>query len=162
MSLTVDSASPSRKSPRGIPVALIIAGVLAIVGIVIGWLMLRGGPQAAQAPVLTPAARSYVRAGYLQLSDVKMEAKENFARQMLVEITGRISNSGDRELKMVELTCVFHDPAGQVIMRERVPIVKAQTGLRPRETRDFRLPFDTIPQSWNQALPDLVIAQIAF
>jgi hypothetical protein len=34
--------------------------------------------------------------------------------------------------------------------------------LMPGETKEFRLPFDTLPESWNQALPDLVIAQIVF
>jgi hypothetical protein len=32
----------------------------------------------------------------------------------------------------------------------------------PGKTRPFRLAFDTVPESWNQALPVLVIAQIQF
>jgi hypothetical protein len=49
---------------------------------------------------------------------------------------------------------------GLVVLRERVPIVRST--IRPGETRTFRLPFEGIPQSWNQALPQLVIAHIAF
>jgi hypothetical protein len=50
-----------------------------------------------------------------------------------------------------------------MIHRERVPIVRA-TGkpLVPGETRDFRLPFDSLPDEWNQAVPQLVVAQIKF
>jgi hypothetical protein len=66
-------------------------------------------------------------------------------------------------LVSVELNCVFYDPYGQVVLRERVPIVRSrQGGLNPGETREFRLAFDTIPESWNQMLPQLVIAQITF
>jgi hypothetical protein len=50
-----------------------------------------------------------------------------------------------------------------VVLRDRVSIVKERLGgLKPGETKDFRLPFDTIPESWNQVLPELVIAEITF
>ena len=32
----------------------------------------------------------------------------------------------------------------------------------PGQTREFRLPFEGLPESWNQALPTLVIANISF
>jgi hypothetical protein len=92
-----------------------------------------------------------------------MKAHESFLKQSVVEITGDIGNAGDRPLKTVELNCVFYDPTGQVILRQRVPIVTAQMGgLRPGETKQFRLPFDTIPESWNNVMPQLVIAGISF
>jgi len=34
--------------------------------------------------------------------------------------------------------------------------------VKPGETKPFRLAFDNAPQGWNQAMPDLVIAQIQF
>jgi len=42
--------------------------------------------------------------------------------------------------------------------------VKRNSGepLQPGETRNFRLPFDAIPSTWNQVLPQLVIARIDF
>ena len=45
----------------------------------------------------------------------------------------------------------------------RVSIVSGRMGgLKPGETKTFRLPFDEIPESWNQALPQLVIAGVKF
>jgi hypothetical protein len=35
-------------------------------------------------------------------------------------------------------------------------------GLKPAETKAFRLPFDNIPQGWNNQMPQLVIAGIVF
>ena len=64
---------------------------------------------------------------------------------------------------MIEINCVFHDAYGQVVLRERVTVVGRRTGtLAPGNTKTFRLAFDTIPESWNQGMPELVIAQIVF
>jgi hypothetical protein len=63
----------------------------------------------------------------------------------------------------VILQCIFYDPYSQVIARELVPIVRARDGvLYPSETRAFRLAFDTLPETWNQTMPQLVIAEIRF
>ena len=80
-----------------------------------------------------------------------------------MEITGKIGNDGDRVLQLVEINCVFYDAYGQVVLRERVPIVSRKMGnLAPREIKSFRLAFDNVPESWNQAMPQLVIARIDF
>ena len=152
-----------RSSPGGIPAALAIVLGIAAIGLLVGWLLVRGGPRPKPAPVLSPEARAYIRAGSLKLSDVGMGAKESFARQTVVEITGKITNDGDRPIKLVDITCIFRDPAGRVVLRDPASIVNAKMGgLLPGETKEFRLAFDTIPGSWNQALPELVIAQILF
>ncbi len=117
------------------------------------------GPKEPAA--LTPEAKAYVK--NLALSGVEMKAAESFSGQQVVEIIGQIGNKGDRILKTVEVMCVFYDPSGQVVARERVTIVREKTGgLKPGETKPFRLPFDTLPASWNQAAPGLVIAAIIF
>jgi hypothetical protein len=110
---------------------------------------------------LTAEAKAYVK--NLKLGGVEMKATGSYMAGQLVEITGNITNNGDRELKQVELNCVFYDAYSQVVLRERVSIVRAKMGgLKPQETKTFRLPFDTIPQSWNQQLPQMVIAGILF
>jgi hypothetical protein len=49
------------------------------------------------------------------------------------------------------------------VKRERVTIVGAGGGtLGPGETKPFRLAFDDVPDTWNQVMPALVIAQIQF
>ncbi len=126
-----------------------------------GYLYVRYGMSKSEPAPLTAEAKAYSRK--LKLSDVEMKATQSYLGQEVVEIVGNIGNAGDREVKHVELTCIFHDPYGQLVRRLRVPIVKASTGgLKVGETKPFRLPFDDIPASWNQAMPQLVIAQIVF
>jgi len=134
---------------------------LVVAGAGIFWYLERSPVQAPAEPVLTPEAKAYTR--NLQLSEVQMKATDNALGQTLVEIVGQITNNGDRPLELVELNCVFYDPYGEVVHRERVAIVRARDGvMQPGETRRFRLPFDALPKSWNQVMPQLVIAQIVF
>jgi hypothetical protein len=162
MALRVN-ANAERRASGGLPTPLVITLVIAVIGVAAAFFLTRGGPRQEPAPVLTPEARAYVHAGYLNLTDVNMSAKQNFAEQTLVEVTGKITNTGNRMLKQIDLNCVFRDPSGRVVLRDRVSIVKESLGgLKPGETKDFRLPFDTIPESWNNVLPELVIAQITF
>lgn len=105
---------------------------------------------------LTPEGKAYVN--YLQLSDVTMHATESYSKQVVTEIEGKVTNTGNRTVDFANVACVFYDSIGQMVLREEVTIVKRE--LRPGETRSFRLPFDDIPESWNNRMPTMVIARI--
>lgn len=131
--------------------------VLVLVGGVLAWYVMHPRPPVNASP-LTPEAKAYVR--NLQLSEVTMKATDSYVNQTITEIEGKIANSGDRTVKVAEVFCIFYNSYGEMILRDRVPIVK--TPLKPGESREFRLPFDTIPSTWNNQMPQLVIARIEF
>lgn len=116
------------------------------------------------APQTEPAseeARAYVP--NLALSDVKMKATENFMNQQVVEIEGKIANRGDRSVDSIDVYCIFRDVNGREIYRQRSRIVQTKgSPFKSGEIRPFRLAFDELPEGWNQGMPTLVIAQIAF
>lgn len=143
-------------SPAGIVIAL---AAILILG-AFGWLTF--GPKPAEPPParLTQEAKDYLP--YLALSNVHMQAAESYVQSRLVEILGEVANKGTRNVKVVEVTCVFRDYANQEVARERAYIVRPTGALTPGQSRSFRLAFDTIPQTWNQVMPALVIAQIQF
>ena len=115
----------------------------------------------ANRTVLTEEAKQYLP--YLDLSDVQMEAKESFLGHTIVSIEGKISNLGERTVRVVEVTCVFRDPYLNELGRQAVVIVSPQGGvLNPGQTWPFRIAFDAVPQGWNQIMPNLYIAQIQF
>lgn len=110
---------------------------------------------------LTPEANAYVR--NLPLSDVTMKATGNYMKQTVVEIEGKITNAGPRPIDVVEIYCQFYDSYNQLVLRQRMAIVSPKMGgLKSGETKSFRLPFDELPQSWNQAMPQLRIAGVKF
>ncbi|MGA8026139.1 MAG: hypothetical protein WB992_03275 [Bryobacteraceae bacterium] len=144
------------------PVALLVVGAIVLAGVIAGLVYLnkpvsrRGGEEAASAE-----AKAYV--SNLQLSDVSMKASENFMQQQVVEIDGKIANRGPRPLESVEVYCLFYGVDGREIYREKMPIVQSKgSPLKPNEVRGFRLPFDSLPDGWNQAMPKMVIASIGF
>jgi hypothetical protein len=142
-------------------VAVYIVAALCLSGAAL-FLYLQHTPRlATKALPLSPEAKAYVSS--LRLSDVSMKATQNYALQTLVEIEGKIGNAGERPLEAVEIYCYFYNSYGEMVFRPRVAIVTPRMGgLKPGETKTFRLPFDEIPPSWNQTMPQMVIAGVRF
>ena len=160
--MAANKTAKETKEKVSIPPAAIVIGALVILGLAaFAWLDRAAQHGPPPPPGLSGEARAYVR--NLQLLDVEMKANESYLKQAIVEIVGKIGNNGDRVMQVVEINCVFYDPYGQVVLRERVPIVNRKMGtLAPGERKNFRLAFDNIPESWNQAMPQMVIANIVF
>ena len=115
-------------------------------------------PKQQAEPPLTAEGKGYIRS--LPLTDVGMKATESYAKQVLTEIEGNIKNTGDRTVNRVDVFCLFYDRYGHLVLRERASVVK--NTLKPGESRRFRLAFDDVPESWNNQMPALVIAQVIF
>jgi hypothetical protein len=157
------SSSSAAPNKRSIPVVPLLMAVLAVLALIGGVLYLnRPAPKATEVGA-SQEAKAYL--GSLGLSDVSMQASENLMNQKVVEVLGNISNNGPRELKSIDVYCLFYGVDGREIHRERLRIVGgagAPGSLKPGSTKSFRMPFDTLPDGWNQALPKMVIAQITF
>ena len=161
--MAADSSNTKTEPAKlSIPVPLVVGAIIVVLGLgAWGFLGYWERTHPPAPAVLTAEAKQYVHS--LQLSDVEMKATESYMKQKVVEITGKIANNGPRAINVIEINCVFRDAYGQVVLRERVAVVGPRTGtLAPADTKSFRLAFDAIPDSWNQSLPDLVIAQIIF
>lgn len=155
----IKDAKGAKISPASIVMGL---AALLIFGL-FGWLTFGPKPAPPPPPQLSAEGKQYLR--NLALSNVHMQAAESYVNARVVEILGDITNNGDRIVKLAEVTCVFQDYSGQEVARERAFVVGGTApggSLRPHATKGFRLPFDTIPESWNQAMPTLIIAQIQF
>jgi hypothetical protein len=160
--LPVNKTAPApRKTPQIPPLAIVLVLLVVLGGAGFVFLNHKAGQPPPPPPPLTQEARAYVH--HLKLSNVRMNAHISYLNQQVVEITGSVANNGDRKLALVEINCVFYDGYGQLVLRERVPVVSRKMGgLAPGETKQFRLPFDSIPESWNQVMPTMVIAQVQF
>jgi len=138
----------------------ILAAVLVAGGV---WAYFTYGPKPKPPapPVLTAEAKAYLK--YLPLSDVGMEASDATVNISITTIKGKITNTGTRTVASILVTCVFHDVNGNVIKREMVTLAGQRTGpLAPQSIKSFEVNFDDIPDTWNQTMPDLVIAEIKF
>ena len=143
------------------PLMPILIGVLAVAAAGAGLFYLQQAGQGDADAALTDAARAYLP--NLDLNNVAMGARDDALGQTLLEITGEITNLGEREVVVVEANCVFRDVDGTELERQRSALVSERTGvLSPGDTQTFRMAFDSVPEGWNQIVPDLFIAQIRF
>lgn len=140
----------------------IVIGVVAVlvVGGLAAYLTLAPKPGPPPPPVLTQEAKDYLP--NLKLSDVGLQAAESYINSSLVEVLGKVTNTGNRTVKLVQVNCVFRSVYRKPIYREMATVVGKFGPLKPGETKPFRLAFENPPQGWNQDMPDLVIAQIQF
>lgn len=146
----------ARKEKSALSPALLTAVAVGLMGVGLWMFMPRSGPQ-VDVP-LTAEAKGYLAS--LPLEDIEMTSAESFGGGRLIEIKGKITNGGTRSIRRAEVYCVFRDGTGQICLRQKWPIVAS--GLKPGESKPFRLPFDTVPESWNQQLPNVVVANIVF
>lgn len=149
------------RAARKIPLLPVVIGAAAVLALGLALLYLNRPPAKTAAGPASSEAKAYLQ--YLELKDVTMKASENFMQQRVVEVEGSIGNKGPRALQSIVVYCLFYGVDGHEIYRERVPVLPARSpALKPGEMRSFRLPFDGVPQGWNQVVPKMVIAQINF
>lgn len=153
-----DPAVSARKISPVLLGVVVCALVLLITGIAY---LSRPAPS---GPIAGPSAEAKAYLPNLQLANVTMKAAETLMKQQVVYIDGSLTNNGPRAIQRIDVFCIFSGVDGREIYRERVPVVQSGTGgmLGPGQTRSFDLPFDGLPDGWNQAMPRLVIAQIRF
>lgn len=158
----MNTAVKEKERSEGLPVPVVVTIVLLLLAAAAGYFLYRRAKERpAELPLLTQEATAYLP--NLQLSDVDMQAAENYLKQTVATITGKITNNGPRTLQLVEIHCVFRDFSGQILLRQRTAIVGRKTGpVAAGQTSPFELNFDNVPADWNRALPDLVISRIRF
>lgn len=143
------------------PATLVIGLAVALILGAFGWLTFGPKPTGPPPAVLTEEAKGYLDS--LALSEVHVQAAESYVQGQLVEILGNIGNNGAKAIKLIEVVCVFRDVYGNEAKRERAFIAGGRTGSLPAgKTKPFRMAFEGLPASWNQGIPNLVIAQIVF
>ena len=120
-----------------------------------------------------PVQQANPYAANLQLSDLKLSTAQNFVGARVIYVEGRVTNRGSMAVVHAIVEAQFRDDMNQVVLRQQVPLmVTAQrpgysdtvdlsrAALKPGETRDFRLTFEGVPGSWNQAYPDLRVFRV--
>ena len=148
-----------KRSTKTVPA--LIAAVLAVCLAALAYVQWKkDSVRPPEQIILTVEARAYLP--MLDLGEVEMTAHDNALGQTLVEITGQISNLGDRHVRSIRINCVFFDIQGMEFHRVLSTIVRSSRSLAPSAQQSFRLPFDDIPEGWNQVMPNLYIAEIVF
>jgi hypothetical protein len=157
------AAEPEERG--GLPLAT--WGVAAlIVLIVAGALVIFGWKKPAIAPSTLQPADAY--AASLPLTQFEMSESENLSGGKQTYIDGHIGNTGSRTVTSVTVQVVFQndvDLAPQIdtlpltLIRMKDPYIDigpvSGDPLKPGDDREFRLTFETVPDNWNQQMPEV-------
>ena len=109
----------------------------------------------------SPDEKTYLSA--LTVGDAQMSAAKNFLGQEVTYLDAKLTNSGNRRVRNVEIQMEFHDALAQVVLRDTYrPLNPHSAPLNPGETRTFRVAFDHMPVDWNQGPPTITIRSADF
>ena len=152
-----------------LPLAVAAAIVVAVgVGLV---MILEHG---SKTPAVTPISSALdPYAGSLAVSNLQMSESANLAGGKSTYLDGSITNNGSRTVTGITVQVLFRDPAHEVAQNETEPLKVVRTRepevdvepiaaapLKPGDTEDFRLVFDTVAQDWDGAFPEIRIIRV--
>lgn len=153
------------KEPRSV-VPWIIAG--SVVVIILVALIIAGRRPAAANPGGAGLAAPDPYAKSLALSNIKMSESSALSGVKQTYIDGDITNSGGRTLTGITVQVAFRDFTNQVGQKDTLPLTLIRTHtpyidveqialspIAPGQTREFRLIFDHVTDSWNQQYPEI-------
>ena len=160
---------PAAQERNWLPMAAAAAIVLAVAGGL--FLILEHGKS---APAVTPiSAPTDPYAEHLAISGLHMSESSNFAGEKVTYLDGQIANQGSRTVTGITVQVLFRDPAHEVawnetqplrIIRTREPYIDVEplsaSPLKPGGEEDFRLIFDTVPQDWDGAFPEIRVIRV--
>jgi hypothetical protein len=144
-------------------------GVAALIVVVlVGALVFLGRKKPVAVPDTLLSADAY--AASLPLSQFAMSESTNLTGGKQTYLDGHIGNTGDRTVTAVTVQVVFRndvDLAPQIdtvpltLIRVKDPYIDIEpvsaAPLRPGDDREFRLTFETVPENWNQQMPEVRI-----
>ena len=148
------------------PAAWGVAALIVIV--VVGALVFAGRKKPAPAPSTLQPADAY--AASLPLSQFAMSESANLSGGKLTYLDGHVQNTGSRTVTAVTVQVVFQndvamppqiDTVPLTLIRMKDPYIDTQpvsaNPLKPGDDREFRLTFETVPDNWNQQMPEVRI-----
>ncbi len=152
-----------------LPVIIAAVAVLAVAVVLI--LTLGRGKT---APAVTPiSAQPDPYAANLPITNLAMSESSNLAGGKVTYLDGHIANHGSQTVSGISIQVLFRNYAHEVawnetqamqLIRTRDPYVDLEAvsaaPLKPGAEQDFRLIFDTVPDSWDGNYPELRIIHV--
>jgi hypothetical protein len=159
-----DDKSANPGSLVGRSTGALIAAVAVILGIILGaavWLAHTRSTRSQPSVAPSTEERSYLQ--HIVISDAQVSAATNFLGDMVTYVDAKMTNTGSKPVRELDLRLEFSDMLNQVVLREMThPITPRMPPLAPGETRPFRATLEKMPAEWNQAPPAITPVALRF
>jgi hypothetical protein len=160
------SAPPEEPSNRGL-----ILGILgfAVVAILAGLFLPRGQEKetAKTANIILPAD-AYAKS--IVFSELAMSRSGSLSGGTSTFLDGHVRNTGTSTITAATLQVIFRNDVGLSPQVENVPLSLIRTHqpyidtepvsaapIKPGDDVEFRLIFESIPENWNQQMPEVQV-----
>jgi Protein of unknown function (DUF2393) len=172
---TPEFLNPDKKAPKESRslAPWIIAGVVVLLGLGVFLILSHHGP--APNPNGAGLAPPDPYAANLPISNLQMSEASSVAGGKTTYVDGMIANHGDKTVSGITVQVAFHDFTGQFARNVTMPLFLIRTHqpyidtqavsaapIKPGESREFRLIFDSVPDSWNQNYPEIRVIEVKF
>ena len=151
-------------SAAGRSIASLIAAVAVVLGVILGiavWMMHTHSARPELRGTLTAEERAYLQ--HIEIKEPTVSAATNFLGDMVTYVDAKVTNTGSRPIRQLDLRLEFSDMLNQVVLSETThPITARMPPLKPGETRAIRVTFEKMPAEWNQALPTITAVGLHF
>ncbi|WP_263367667.1 DUF2393 domain-containing protein [Edaphobacter bradus] len=146
----------------------VIAGVVVLA--VLAGLVIAGRKKASPVTGIQPLA---AYAANLPLSGLAMSESTSLSGGKSTFIDGTVRNTGSQTVAGITVQVLFRNDEAMppqvetvplMLIRTREPYIDTQTvasaPLKSGDSREFRLIFESIPQNWNQQMPEVHIIRV--
>lgn len=149
---------------------VIAAAAVVVVAVIVIVMMERSQTKTTVTPI-SAALDPY--AANLPITNVVMSESSNLAGGKVTYVDGHITNNGSKTVSGVSAQVLFRNVANEVAQNETQPLKwirtrdpyvdlepAASAPMKPGESRDFRMIFDTVTPGWNGAYPEIRIVRV--
>ena len=161
--------SAERPDRNWIPLVAAAVVVIAITAAVVA--VLERGRSAVKVTPISAPLDAY--AANLSIANLQMSESTSLSGAKVTYLDGRIQNKGSSAVTGVTVQVLFRDYAHEVTQNETQPLKLIRTRepyvdvepvsaapLKPGDSADFRLIFDSVSPNWDGAFPEIRILRV--
>lgn len=145
------------KERSGFPAAFAV-GVIVMLILAAGLVLLSRATRphqlgAGQKLPFGPTEQAY--APQIHFQSGEMSQSSNLLNQEFTYVAGTVINSGNRNVRALNVNFEFHDPFKQVVLRDaQILVDPAGQSLGPGQSRAFQVTLGAhLPSEWNREYP---------
>lgn len=160
---------PAPAERNWLPMIIAVAIIVVVGGGL--FLFLERGKSGSSVTPISAQPDSY--AANLPITNLAMSESSNLAGGKVTYLDGHITNKGDHTVTGITVQVLFRNYAHEVAQNETQPLMLIRARepyidvepvsaapLKPGDERDFRLIFDTVADSWDNAYPEIRIVHV--
>jgi hypothetical protein len=144
-------------------IIIVVASVVLVVGLILGWTFISSGERELAATPLTETSDTRAIQNIAQLSHLSIATSENYFRQKIYVVSAYLKNVSDKPLRLAEVKMVFTDFGGKPILEYTQKVLNpSQKPLPSGGEFRFEVRQENLPRGWNYRVPITEVTRLGY